>query len=55
MERRPHPRVSDESEFLDANDRPLSLPADARVVLVHPALLAPAELSTWGQVFLTMA
>ena len=44
-------RVDEEAEILDANDDPITIPADRLVGLVHPLELDDDVLKPWGAVF----
>jgi hypothetical protein len=42
-------RVTEDRSLGDEHDRPVSLPADAAIGLVHPMQLDPASLAAWGE------
>ncbi len=44
-------RVTDEGEYADAGDKPVTLDAKLLVGLVHPMQLGDAVRNAWGQVF----
>jgi hypothetical protein len=44
-------RVGEDGAYADSNERPVSLDASARVVLLHPATLDDGELARWREVF----
>ncbi len=42
-------RVTEDRSLADERDRPVTLPADVAIGLVHPMQLAPASLAAWGE------
>jgi hypothetical protein len=44
-------RIDESAAFVGLRDEPVVLPADARVLVVHPLALDEATKTAWGQVF----
>lgn len=44
-------RVTDEGEYADAKDKPVSLDPNLTVGIVHPMQMSEADRNAWGQVF----